>query len=372
MPVEYPFLFNFAASYSQGGYKRLHEYARWFDRHGGAWFAIHPRCEHLRSLFPGNSYFTIARSHVRRLLDDFSYLDDIGRIIGQPELYYAYGIPLYRRFGRMNWFHLQNVLTVGTHAVPLSMPLRLKLRLLGGRFQRGFSFADVVSAESRYSLQMLQIPAAGRKMLSANGNDDELAQLDETARPLPDDVATAVGTISYKALGDSFAIFRSLRERIPGLQLVIIGEPKHVPGWLRRRSEVIVRGTLQRQAVIETLRHSRFYLSATHVENSYNAAAEGAFLAAESFISDIPPHRELLLGENFDTVRFAGLSRPFLHLQKQRLKGVNLQSWHAIITEMIATVRRRSGETAQVIPLRPDITQEPASPADRPRQRSLK
>lgn len=372
MQVEFPFLFNFAASYSQGGYKRLHEYARWFDHHGGAWFAIHPRCEHLRARFPGNSYFTVARSHFRRLFDDSSYLDEIGRTIGQPELYYAYGIPLYRRFGRMNWFHLQNVLTVGTHDVPLSVPLRLKMRLLARRFRRGFAFADIISAESQYSLGLFESPAASRKVLSVNGNDDELAQLGERVRRLPDDLATAIGTISYKALDDTFVMFRGLQERNPGLQLVIIGEPKHVPGWLRRRSEVIVRGTLERQAVIDILRRSRFYLSATHVENSYNGAAEGAFLAAESFISDIPPHRELLHGESFQAVPIAGLSRPFLHVHRERLEGVNLKSWHAIITEMIAAVRGGQGETAQVIHLRSDAATEPQAPADRRRQRSLR
>lgn len=52
MRIEFPFLFNFAASHSGSGYKRLHEYARWFDGNGGTTFAI-------------------------------------GRIVGRPELYYA-------------------------------------------------------------------------------------------------------------------------------------------------------------------------------------------------------------------------------------------------------------------------------------------
>jgi len=150
MSVAYPFLFNFAASYSQGGYKRLHEYARWFDRHGGAWFIIHPRCEHLQAAFPSNRFFIVSRSHLRRLVDDWSYLAEIGRDIGQPELYYAYGIPLYRRFGVLNWFHLQNVLTVGRHAVPLSLHHRLKFRLLGRRFRRrGLGGVPLLAATNR-------------------------------------------------------------------------------------------------------------------------------------------------------------------------------------------------------------------------------
>ena len=375
MRVEHPFLFNFAASYSEGGYKRLHEYARWFGSNGGASFAIHPRCERLRAEFPGNRYFTVSRSHFMRLYDDSSYLDDIGAVIGRPELYYAYGIPLYRRFGRVNWFHLQNALTVGVHTgVPLSMFHRLKFRLLGHRFQRGFACADIVSAESQYSLGLFELPPAARKFLSANGNDDELGHLSDGRRaPSPDNVATAVGTFSYKAPREAFTLFQTLRDSNPGLKLVVIGDAEQLPGWLRRHSDVVIRGRLERQAVIEALRRSRFYISATHVENSYNAAAEGAFLANESFISDIPPHRELLQGESFEPVRFAGLKRPFLHLHRDRLKGANLKSWHTIITQMIDRMRHESFDIPEVVELRPAAAATvQAVPAGRRRRRSLR
>jgi glycosyltransferase involved in cell wall biosynthesis len=329
MRVEHPFLFNFAASYSEGGYKRLHEFARWFDTHGGAWFAIHPRCGHLRSRFPANGYFVVSQSHLQRLYDDCSYLDEIGRQIGRPVLYYAYGIPLYRRFGLINWFHLQNALTVGHHQVPLSIFHRLKFRLLGRRFLRGLRFANVVSAESQYSLGLLDLPEGGRKFHAPNGNDDELARQREGWQPPSRSIATAVGTFSYKALGESFHLFQRLRERHPDLKFVVIGDSKPVPDWLRRHPEVLLRGRLDRGAVIETLRQSRFYISATHVENSYNGAAEGAFLAEESYISDIPPHRELLHGEACEISHFAGLQRPFLHVRREHLEGTNLHSWHA-------------------------------------------
>ena len=113
MPIRHPFLFNFAASYSGGGYKRLHAYAQWFNANGGAWFAVHPRCAGLITEFTNNQYFVVSRSHLGRLFDDWGYLDDIGTKIGRPELYYVYGIPLYYRFGLVNWSHLSNVLTLG-------------------------------------------------------------------------------------------------------------------------------------------------------------------------------------------------------------------------------------------------------------------
>src|SRR5712671_8230609 len=103
MGIENRFLLNFAASYSEGGYKRLEAYARWFNSRGGAWFAIHPRCSHLITHFPNNRYFPVAGSRLARLFDDWGDLQAIGKTIGRPELYYSYGIPLYLRFGRVNW-----------------------------------------------------------------------------------------------------------------------------------------------------------------------------------------------------------------------------------------------------------------------------
>jgi glycosyltransferase involved in cell wall biosynthesis len=369
MRIEYPFLFNFAASYSGGGYKRLHEYARWFDGHGGTSFAIHRNCEHLRTLFPGNRYFTVAVTHFQRLYDDSSYLDEIGRITGRPELYYAYGIPLYRRFGQINWFHLQNALTMGTHQAPLSVFHRLKFRLLGSRFRRGFALADVISAESRYSLGLIDVPGSAGKFLSTNGNDDELARLAAGGRIPPEPFATAVGTFSYKAVGESFQIFQALRDRHQGLKLLVIGDAAPVPGWLKNHPDVIMRGTLDRQEVIDILRRSKFYISATYCENSYNGAAEGAFLADESFVSDIPPHHELLQSERHELTRIAGLSRPFFHVHREQLTGVSLKSWHSIITEMISRIGYEHSAAAPVVPLHRTAANELVARDVLPRQR---
>src|ERR1039457_4876293 len=126
MTVEHRFLLNFTASYSGGGYKRLYEYAKWFNKNGGTWFAIHPRCADLIAKFPNNRFFVAKQARIERLYNDCGYLKAIAREIGQPTLYYSYGIPLYYRFGRINWFHLSNVLPFRTGEVPLSRVGRLK------------------------------------------------------------------------------------------------------------------------------------------------------------------------------------------------------------------------------------------------------
>jgi hypothetical protein len=80
----------------------LRAYASWFNRNGGAWFAIHPRCADLIPEFPHNQFFIVRRSHLGRLYDDWGYLASIGAVIGRPDVYYAYGVPLYQRFGQLN------------------------------------------------------------------------------------------------------------------------------------------------------------------------------------------------------------------------------------------------------------------------------
>src|SRR3982074_1710058 len=103
MRMLYKFVFNFSASYSGGGYKRLYHYAKWFNENGGAWFVINPRCAALKTELPNNGYFIASQSRAQRVFSDCAYLCAIEKEIGKPEFYYSYGVPLYYRFGDVNW-----------------------------------------------------------------------------------------------------------------------------------------------------------------------------------------------------------------------------------------------------------------------------
>jgi hypothetical protein len=338
------YLLNFAASYSTGGYKRLTEYASWFDRNGGASFVIHPRCAHLATQYQNIRFFIARQSRFERLYNDCAYLDEIEQQIGQPELYYSYGIPLYSHFGRVSWFHLSNVLPLGARGVPATLFERLKAAYLGTRIRAGLKYADVISAESSSSLKLLAMPASNKLFVSVNGSDDELARLqcpEETDRQ---DIATVVGTAPYKALGDTYRLFETLKRDNPALKLMIFGQPEYITAaFLAGKCDIVVRGLVPRAEVIECLRSSKFYLSTTRIENSYNAAAEGIFLAEESYISDIGPHRELLLNMPFDEVSVPGVPTRMLHLRRAQLTGANLRSWETVVEEMIARFRQALG-----------------------------
>jgi len=339
MHIENKYVFNFAASYSSGGYKRLYEYVKWFNKNGGAWFIVHPRCADLTTEFSNNQFFIVKQSRFQRLYSDCQYLETIREEIGQPELYYSYGIPVYSRFGRINWFHLSNVLPIEARGIPLPLTDRLTFYYLGWRIRRGFRNADVISAESNNSLGLIDSGYSGRLFLSVNGSDDELDYLQDPRVENKEFIATVVGTHRYKALKDSFRVFEMLKQKNGRLKLIILGNEKWVPRDLRGKQDVVVRGMIKRSEVFDCLRRTKFYISTTSVENSYNAASEGVVFADESYISDIGPHRELLMNSQYDQISVPGVSRPLLHVKRENLSGVNLKTWDTVVLEMIARFR---------------------------------
>jgi glycosyltransferase involved in cell wall biosynthesis len=333
------YLFNFSASYSGGGLKRLYEYAKWFDGNGGAWFVIHENCRHLRPQFSRNRFFVVKQSNLGRLLNDCAYLKQITAEIGVPQLYYSYGIPIYSRTGAVNWFHLSNVLPLHHRNIPLPLILLLTQKYLGTRIEGNLEHADIISAESSYSLGFIDAKRHKTLVVSVNGSDDELMQIKAGGAPHTQSIAVVVGTNSHKALDDSMAVFEALRSSDPALKLHVIGDEKYIPRALLRaflsNPQIIIRGILPRPDVVSCLRQAKYYLSTTLIENSYNAASEGIFLAEESYISDIGPHRELLANERFDEVPVPGLRRRMLHVTRSGLKGVNLKTWDTVIMEML-------------------------------------
>ena len=335
MQLKYKYLFNFAASYLGGGYKRLFEYSKWFNENGGAWFIIHPHCASLINQFQNNRFFLATQPRYQRIFNDCRYLTGIEREIGKPDLYYSYGIPIYARFGKVNWFHLSNVLPLSTRNIPLPFFDKLKLGYLGWRIKSNYINADVISAESSYSLSLIDSTQANKLLLSVNGSDDELDFLKNKTVLNKENIATVIGTYKYKALRDSYLVFEMLRQNNSQLKLMIIGNKKTIPSDLRNNDNVIATGLLDRSSVIDCLQKTMFYISTTHIENSYNAASEGVFFADESYISDIGPHRELLLNMPFEQIVVPGMNRPMLHVSRENISGENLQTWEDVISDLI-------------------------------------
>ena len=340
MQVKYNFLFNFSASHTGGGLKRLYEYAKWFNENGGASFIVHPNCECLTCEFQNYNYFVVKQKKIQRLLNDCAYLKSIREKIKQPDLYYSYGIPVYFKFGKVNWFHLSNVLPLDSKGVPLLFFDRfIKFKLLGRRIKNNYKNADVIAAESNHSLGLVKIKKTEKLFLSVNGSNDELAYLKTQDDMVKDDIATIVGTHGYKAIPDSYQIFKMLKKNYDNLKLVLIGNKETVPEKLKGEEDIIIAGVIPQSDVIDYLKKSKYYISTTRIENSFNAASEGIVFADESYISDIGPHRELLLHESYETISIPNLKNSVLHVKKEDISGKNMKSWGEIITDIINKVK---------------------------------
>ena len=102
----------------------------------------------------------------------------------------------------------------------------------------------------------------------------------------------------------------------------------------------MLRGECPREEVVRALQSSRFFISTTRIENSYNAASEGIFFTDESYISDIGRTASFCAGMPYDDVSVPGLARPLLHVRRQQISGANLKSWDDVVGEMIRRIDR--------------------------------
>ena len=88
----------------------------------------------------------------------------------------------------------------------------------------------------------------------------------------------------------------------------MVGDKNSIPKHIINNENVILKGVINQNEVIELLKKAKYYISTTKIENSFNSAAEGIIFADESYISDIGPHRELLKNENYEVLSMPNLS----------------------------------------------------------------
>lgn len=115
----------------------------------------------------------------------------------------------------------------------------------------------------------------------------------------------------------------------------MVGNKKNIPEYFINDDNVILKGNIKHNEVIELLKKTKYYISTTKMENSFNAASEGIIFADESYISDIEPHRELLENETYKILSIPNLSNKVLNVKKINIEGKNLKLWNDIILEMI-------------------------------------
>jgi len=311
-------LFNFSSSYTGGGLKRLIAYLEWFDNNGGAHFIVNHRITDLPLDNKNNTLYYIDSSKIQKVLNNQNFLVDIARQIGTDiDLYYSYGIPVPYKVGKVNWFHLSNVFPLIEHSGHgLHLLRSIEFKWLGVLIRRNYKNAEVLSAESNYSLSLFPSNLHQNLVVSPNGSDKEIKLFEQSIDLKINDIAVIVGTFFHKDLDNSYNIFLELQEKNSKLRLVIIGDRTMIPHKIKNDQRVDVIGKVPHDEVIALLSSAKFYINTSRVENSWNAASEGALLAQESFISDIEPHLELL--DIIVREKYVHNNSP-LHLEKKSL-----------------------------------------------------
>jgi hypothetical protein len=331
------YLFNFSSSYTGGGLKRLIAYIEWFNKKGGSHFIVNEKLRGKLDDFSRNTYHYVSVTHFQKLINTQRYVDVVIKEMGKCDFYYSYNIPIKKNPAQIKWFHLSNVLPF-TSMSKFNIPYRRRIELwwLGILTKQGFQYCDFVSAESRFSLQLFGLENNKKLLVSVNGSDQEIALISSfSSGSVVKNIAVIVGTYYHKNLIDSYKIYRHLKINNNELKLVIIGDIDTVPLSIKNDPQVELKGVIDHDKTINVLSNSRFYITTSKVENSWNAASEGVFLAKESFISKIPPHCELLQDSAMEPLSHLGTFHPILHVSRDNLNSDKLETWDEIITTMI-------------------------------------
>ena len=133
------FLFNFSVSYTTGGLKRLYAYSEWFNKNGGTNFIVHPTCSNFIDLYPNNKYFIVKQSKFSRLFRDCFYLKEILAELNTIDMYYSYGIPIYSKVCKVNWFHFSSVTPLLALNMDLTIFEKIKYFILGIKIKRNLN-----------------------------------------------------------------------------------------------------------------------------------------------------------------------------------------------------------------------------------------
>lgn len=330
------YLFNFSSSYNGGGLKRLLAFIKWFNSNGGAHFIVHNNLRKKLDHSDKNHFHFVGISRFKKTINDQKYVYEIIEKMGVCDFYYSYNIPVKRIPANKRWFHLSNVLPlVSTSKFNIPRVRRLELWWLGVLTRACLKNCDFVSAESFFSGDILNLDNSAKFHVSINGSDEELKAISFNKPRIPkENIAVVVGTYHHKNLEDSFKIFSKLRTQNRELKLLIFGETLSIPEFIMRDPDVKVFGVTNHNEVINFLSRAKFYINTSRIENSWNAAAEGLYLAEESFISKIPPHEELLQGIKFDELTDFGTYDSILWTSQKNLITLKLESWDQVITSM--------------------------------------
>jgi len=322
---------------------------RFYDENGGATFILHSSLRNDVALYNKNKYFFVKQTVFERLIIDEAYIREVVNECGKPDIYFSYGIPMYSAIGKVNWFHVSNALSLTVKGIILPLSTRLKMLLLKARIQSTVTNMDIVSGESQYTLDLFKIQIRAKKPINyhilRNGYSSEDVSISgEVEADLHNKIyAMTIGIASYKRLHIVHNIFKQLQETNRALKtLYVVASPYDVPYMkalipmcLKVDKDVVIDIFEKRDELVRLMQGMDYYISASQIENSSIALLEGLIFSKSIIVSDIPSHRELLSGQEYEYFYDQSSNENFIHYEKDDKSDFSTHlSWNDAVREM--------------------------------------
>ena len=343
-------LFNFSVSYQAGAMRRILATVRFFDQGNGAIFIIHSSLKNEVDIFSNkNKYFFINQTFSERLFKNERYIREVIKEYGQPDIYFSYGIPIYSKIGKLNWFHVSNALSLTVKNIRLTAKTKMKMLLLKHRIISTVGNIDIVSGESQYTLDLFQREVRPKRSISyhilRNGhNTEDISMVGEDDYDLYGaKYAMTIGISTYKRLDIVHRIFKQLQETNKDLEtLYIIGSyydgphmAKLIPECLKLDENVVIKIINRREELVRLMDGMDYYISASQIENSSNALLEGLIYSKSVIASDISSHRELMSGKKYRYFHEQTSGEKFIHYDTVTEDClIRSVSWDAAVKEL--------------------------------------
>jgi len=328
-------LFNFSSSSNGGGFNRTKETVKWFDNNFGAYFIINDKIKDEISIHNKiNKYFFISENKIKRLLIDGYYLPKIINEIGKPDIYFSYGIPVFRDIARINWFHISNALSLKTKNISLPFMIRVRMWILKKRIIRSMKYTHIATGESEFSIKMLKDKNNENHIkcfydVLPNGYDTSLVKSILKKKRKPSyKYGITIGTHKYKKIKVALELFHEIKKTNNLKKMIIVGSFGHIPKSVVDDKFVEIKSNISTKELFNLLYNAEYYISASQIENSSIAVFEALILSKNLLISNIPSHDEML--RNFETKKIVlGNSRTeFIVLEnKNKNKKIAPISW---------------------------------------------
>ncbi len=291
-------LFNFSSSWSGGGLIRTMETVKWFDNNFGGNFIINDKIKSEVSRYnKRNKYFFISDNKIKRLVSDGYYIHEIISEIGRPDIYFSYGIPVFKNIADINWFHISNALTLKTKNISLPIITKVQMWILKKRIIKSMKNTHIVTGESEFSLNLLKKENNISCYYEVLPNGYDISLLEDILNKKREQnykYGITIGTFKYKKIEVALELFHEIRESYNLEKFIIIGAHSHLPKSIINDKFVEFKSNISREELFSLLYNSEYYISASQIENSSIAALEALLLSKNVILSDIPSHKEMI------------------------------------------------------------------------------